>query len=146
MPAAAAARAWALAFTRRHGSRLLLLHVRPEATPFHPDHAAAVQPDDRAGARQRLRAEVPTEARAGLAVEEEILAGWPQREIVRFARERRADLIVIGSEGTDLLGYPMLGSTAERVVRQAPCAVPVPGRAVADRPAGSAGHPAAASA
>jgi nucleotide-binding universal stress UspA family protein len=49
--------------------------------------------------------------------------GRPHRAIVDLARQRRADLIVMGSEGTDAIGYAMLGSTADRVLRRAPCAV-----------------------
>lgn len=56
-------------------------------------------------------------------VTSEISSGRPADEIVRIARERKAELIVAGRRGAG--GFPrlMLGSTAERMVRLAP--VPV---------------------
>jgi nucleotide-binding universal stress UspA family protein len=40
-----------------------------------------------------------------------------------MARKRRTDLIVIGSHGAGAIRRAMMGSTAERVVRHAPCPV-----------------------
>lgn len=50
-------------------------------------------------------------------------AGNPYEEIVRVANEMGADLIVIGSHGHGGLGRLLLGSTAERVLQNSPCAV-----------------------
>lgn len=47
----------------------------------------------------------------------------PAEEIVSYAREHRADLIVCGTHGRTGVGRLMLGSVAERVLRTAPCAV-----------------------
>jgi nucleotide-binding universal stress UspA family protein len=44
-------------------------------------------------------------------------------EIVRAARERNVDLIVMGTHGRTGLKHALLGSVAEKVVRKAPCAV-----------------------
>ena len=49
--------------------------------------------------------------------------GEPILEIVQAARDRGVDLIVIGSHGRTGLGRAILGSTAEAVVRRAPCPV-----------------------
>lgn len=43
--------------------------------------------------------------------------------IVEQARERRCDLIVMGTHGRRGLSHALIGSDAERVLRQAPCAV-----------------------
>ena len=45
------------------------------------------------------------------------------REIIRLAREIDADLIVLSTRGHSGLKHLLLGSTAERVVRNAPCPV-----------------------
>lgn len=44
-------------------------------------------------------------------------------EIVRVATERKSDLIVISTHGRTGIARVALGSTAERVVREAPCPV-----------------------
>lgn len=52
-----------------------------------------------------------------------IRGGRPREEIVRVAREIGADLIVLSTRGYSGLKHLLLGSTAERVVRNAPCPV-----------------------
>ncbi len=59
----------------------------------------------------------------GLRVEEAIAHGEAAAEIVRVAEERGIDLIVISSHGRAGLGRILFGSTAESVVRHAPCPV-----------------------
>jgi nucleotide-binding universal stress UspA family protein len=55
--------------------------------------------------------------------------GKPAEEIVRAAEELDVDVIVIATRGFTGLKHAMIGSTAEAVVRRAPCAVwIVPGR------------------
>lgn len=49
--------------------------------------------------------------------------GSPFVEIVRYARLREIDLIVIGTHGRTGLTHVLLGSVAENVVRKAHCAV-----------------------
>jgi nucleotide-binding universal stress UspA family protein len=52
-----------------------------------------------------------------------IRGGRPYEEIVRVAREIGAELIVLSTRGYSGLKHLLLGSTAERVVRNAPCPV-----------------------
>ena len=52
-----------------------------------------------------------------------IRRGRPYEEIVRLAREIDADLIALSTRGHSGLKHLLLGSTAERVVRNAPCPV-----------------------
>lgn len=60
---------------------------------------------------------------AGLDVEELVVHGEAASEIVRVAADRKVDLIVISSHGRTGLGRILFGSTAESVVRHAPCPV-----------------------
>lgn len=60
---------------------------------------------------------------AGLDIEELIVHGDASAEIVRVAGERKVDLIVIASHGRTGLGRILFGSTAESIVRHAPCPV-----------------------
>jgi len=59
----------------------------------------------------------------GLEVEELIVHGEAASEIVRVAKERKVDLIVVSSHGRTGLGRILFGSTAEAVVRHASCPV-----------------------
>lgn len=52
-----------------------------------------------------------------------VLTGIPDREIVRYARDHEADLIVLGTHGYGPFKRLILGSVVDRVLRQAPCAV-----------------------
>jgi len=52
-----------------------------------------------------------------------ILEGKPAAEIVRYAREKEIDLIVIGTQGKRGIERILLGSVAESIIRTAPCKV-----------------------
>ena len=45
------------------------------------------------------------------------------RGIAEFARDKAVDLVVLGTRGHTNLRYVFLGTTAERVLREAPCSV-----------------------
>lgn len=60
---------------------------------------------------------------AGLEVNEHILEGTPNERIVECAESHDADLVVMGTHGKSGLSRVLLGSTAEKVVRNSP--VPV---------------------
>ncbi len=59
----------------------------------------------------------------GFEVEERLLEGIPFKEILRVAEKEGIDLIVLGSTGKGLLSEMLLGSTSEKVVREAKCPV-----------------------
>jgi nucleotide-binding universal stress UspA family protein len=59
---------------------------------------------------------------AGVAIEVEVRAGHAAELITDYARERCADLVVIGHKGHFLQDY-VLGSTADRVAHHAHCPV-----------------------
>lgn len=49
--------------------------------------------------------------------------GTPFAEILRYAKDREVDLIVVGTHGRGLAAHLLMGSVAEKVVRKAPCPV-----------------------
>jgi nucleotide-binding universal stress UspA family protein len=55
--------------------------------------------------------------------EKMVVRGVPFVEIIRTAKEKNVDLIVIGTHGRTGIDHMLFGSTAEKVVRKAPCAV-----------------------
>lgn len=69
-------------------------------------------------------------AEAGIDVDTQVRHGDSSREIIRFAHDDPdVVLVVMGSAGRRRLGRQLIGSTAERVVRQVgrdlPCAVTI---------------------
>jgi len=59
----------------------------------------------------------------GLTLHCHMVPGHAASTIVQFAREHSFDLIVIGLTPHSLLYHRLIGSIADRVVEQAPCAV-----------------------
>jgi universal stress protein A len=59
----------------------------------------------------------------GLSFTTEVTSGRAFVEIVNRAREWNADLIVLGAKGAALLEKIVVGSTAERVLKEADCSV-----------------------
>jgi universal stress protein A len=80
-----------------------------------------VRRDSGEAALTRLRDLVPEAFRGTWEVE--IAVGRPADTIVRLARERHADLIVMATHGRTGLEHVVMGSVAEKVVRLAPCPV-----------------------
>jgi len=72
---------------------------------------------------QHLHAAVPEELPPGVQVEKRLAQGRAHEEILKFAAEQKADLIVLGTRGHGPLGRLLFGSTSARVVREASCPV-----------------------
>jgi nucleotide-binding universal stress UspA family protein len=49
--------------------------------------------------------------------------GRPYQEIVRYALETEADLIILGVRGRNALDLALFGSTTHRVIQHVPCPV-----------------------
>jgi len=107
---------------------LILVHVA--SSLLTPPEMEYVQMD-----MKKFRAEIEKHAAAKLTAlaQKEIPAtvpvfpvvrhGAPWEEITHVAKDRKADLIVIGTRGYTGLKHMVLGSTAEKVVRYAGCPV-----------------------
>lgn len=118
-------------------ARLHLLHVVPDPIPaiwtdeLPQIDLRAVERTWRDGATRQL---ATLAAASGLDPSRVVTAvgvGSPPAEIVRYAEQHRADAIVLGSHGHGRVHRFLLGSVAERVLRQAPCPVlVVPHRAL----------------
>ena len=61
--------------------------------------------------------------RRGIAITTRVATGIPSEEVITVARAEDSDLIVVGTRGKTGLAHVLLGSTAERVIRGAPCPV-----------------------
>ena len=86
-----------------------------------PSEAAVVRRDLDEEALEQLRDLVPDTFCGTWEVD--VASGHAADAIVRIARDRHADLIVMGTHGRTGLQHALLGSVAEKVVRLAPCPV-----------------------
>ncbi|HVQ31363.1 MAG TPA: universal stress protein [Vicinamibacteria bacterium] len=115
-------------FAREYEGELLLLHVVENltvgyASDLFPVPMAEVF-DEISGYAKAELAKLGAEVKEkGIAVRELVVQGKPSAEIVRVAREETADMIVLGTHGKGMLDKALFGSTAERVIRRAPCPV-----------------------
>jgi nucleotide-binding universal stress UspA family protein len=76
--------------------------------------------------KQATSALVTLKARAvdrGISVHTRIATGIPSEEVLSVATGEDPDLIVVGTRGKTGLAHVLLGSTAERIIRGAPCPV-----------------------
>ncbi len=112
---------------RAFGARLTILHViEPDfemgalSYGIQPDLARYVEKAEKV-AMERLEAWASRVSDCD--VEILLKRGTAFVEIVRTAREEQCDVIVIGTHGRSGLKHVIFGSTAERVVRRAECAV-----------------------
>lgn len=118
----------ASSFARSSGATLHLLHVIDRRL-LEAAREIGLAGDDidekalHATARRRVREFLEKET-DGLPADRKIVAGLPFQEIVRAARQEQIDLIIMGRYGSSgELEKIFFGSTAEKVVRIAPCAV-----------------------
>jgi universal stress protein A len=118
---------YALSFARQFNAEMLLLHVIETVVPPSPEmvvlESEALTAKLHAEAAKRLsewRKQVASQASVKAVVRNGISA---HREIVDAARENNVDLIILGTHGRTGLAHLFIGSTAERVVRHAPCPV-----------------------
>lgn len=121
---------YAASLARTFGASILCVHViEPMATTVgysgmtEPLPIADITDQLENSAERELPKIAACEECSGLEIEELIVHGEAAAEIVRVAREREVDLIVVSSHGRTGLGRILFGSTAEAVVRHAPCPV-----------------------
>jgi nucleotide-binding universal stress UspA family protein len=76
-------------------------------------------------AKEELARVLSPQLKRQINVEEAVVRGRPFVEIIRLAKEKSADLIVMATHSQTGIRHSHLGSTAERVVRKAPCPVMV---------------------
>ena len=116
---------YARRFVETFGSRVTLIHVvEPVMSPDFTSFPLALDEDKvLEAARQRLL--VLGKSTLGEAALEGVIvrAGSPFHEISAAARDLKMDLIILATHGYTGVKRALLGSTAERVIRHAPCAV-----------------------
>jgi nucleotide-binding universal stress UspA family protein len=95
----------------------LLANAEPAAAMTLPEYEQFLQP------QQRLKQAAEPLIARGIKVQTVLGHGDAASEIVRIAKEKRADLIVIATHGNTGWRHFAFGSVAEKVVRLAFCPV-----------------------
>lgn len=110
------------------GADVRILHVVPEQCTALPLEGGAMYVEDIDSgllkqARQDLARFLEQHASSSAELNFEVKAGEPAAEINRDAHGWHADMIVLGTHGRSGISHLLMGSVAERVLREA--SVPV---------------------
>jgi len=119
---------YAVPFSAQFGARLILLHV---IEPFALSAELGYIPPEVENpcqaamkvALEKLAKHCQQQLGAKCLIQPSVRMGVPWHEITAAANESAADLIIISTHGHTGLKHVLVGSTAERVVRHAPCPV-----------------------
>jgi nucleotide-binding universal stress UspA family protein len=135
---------YALSFAKKYDAKLYILHVIQQPTyPLGMYAEVSFDAMDKFNRNisdatdKEMKKLCETELGELKNYESMVVSGTPFLEIIRTAREKEVDLIVVGTHGRTGLDHVLFGSTAEKVVRQAPCpvlSVRLPGKEYKYRP------------
>lgn len=119
---------YAADIARQYGAKLFLVHVIydvAKSAGWYVPHVSIdeIYHDMEKSARAELEKSFVDEMRGLIDVEHVVLKGVPYEEISKFAGEKKIDLVVLGTHGRRGIDRMLFGSTAEQVVRNAPCPV-----------------------
>ena len=120
---------YAARLAERLGAELHLLHVLSEILPAGPDPLlmpvmpAQFYKENEDRARETLSSLLDPSWGQPAAVVSAVKWGSPVESIVTYADDHRIELITIATHGRTGLSHVLLGSVAERIVREAPCPV-----------------------
>jgi nucleotide-binding universal stress UspA family protein len=119
---------YAVRFAEQFGCEIVLLNVvEPVTLMVGAPLAIEVFPDtnDDLGSVKRKLGTLAAQRRTSRAdsIDTEVRSGHAPNEIIKAARDWDVDLIVIATHGCTSWRHFCIGSTAERVVRSAPCPV-----------------------
>lgn len=108
----------AVALAENHGASLTVLFVYSGSSSSHELHEEA---SDEIYWKKQLEQIHPVNG--NIPVHHVLLEGDPATEIVRYAQDAAMDLVVMGTHGRTGLERLLMGSVAEKVMRDAPCSV-----------------------
>lgn len=119
---------YAADIARQYGAKLFLVHVIydvAKSAGWYVPHVSIdeIYNDMEKSARAELEKSFVDEMRGLGDIERVVLKGIPYEEISKFAGEKKIDLVVLGTHGRRGIDRMLFGSTAEQVVRNAPCPV-----------------------
>jgi nucleotide-binding universal stress UspA family protein len=119
----------AIEMAKASRGQLLIAHVLSPIVPvagegyISPKVYDEIAASNRTWAQKQLAKLLAQAKKAGVRASGALLEGVAHEQIIRFARSRRADLVVMGTHGRSGLAKLFLGSVAGRVVSGAACPV-----------------------
>ena len=119
----------AVEMAKSNRAELMLVHVLNPVIPVAGDGYVSpkmyeeIAASNRAWAQKELNKLVAKAKAAGVRTKAAVLEGSAHDQIVRFARSKHADLLVLGTHGRSGIAKLFLGSVAGRVVAAASCPV-----------------------
>jgi nucleotide-binding universal stress UspA family protein len=123
---------YAMSLGSQYGGRVVAVHVidqgweeqtRIASVEIGPELMHKLHEGYAQEARRILDEVVSAGAKAGVSVETRMIKGIPFEGIVHLGKELPADVIIMGTHGHRGVSHFLLGSVAEKVVRNAPCPV-----------------------
>lgn len=118
---------FAVLMSKKFSAALHVLHVLESELPMMidgmPYFPQAVLDEVEKHAAEQLDEVIAREDRDKLSVTLSLRRGPAFLEIIRYARDQKMDLIVMGTHGRGMLAHVLMGNIAEKVVRKAPCPV-----------------------
>jgi nucleotide-binding universal stress UspA family protein len=119
---------YAVDFAQKFNAEMFLVYV-VEPVIYPPDFSMgqiaipSVNTEWDIKAKEELDKLADSEIPDGVKVKTTIKTGKPFLEIIETASEEDVDLIIIATHGHSGMEHILFGSTAEKVVRKAPCPV-----------------------
>jgi nucleotide-binding universal stress UspA family protein len=112
----------ALSIARESNAKLTLLYVAPDLAvePFDPDREPLIQ-----GIAAEMRRLIPAEASKWCEVDTRVEAGSASEEIPKVVASGKFDLLVMNLHGKSERDRTLIGSTAERTLREVSGTCPV---------------------
>ena len=120
---------YACGLAERLGSELHMVHILSEILPTGPDPLLmpVMPPEYYEENEKRAKETLDHLLEPAWGMPRSVVRGvrWgsPVEVVVAYAMEHRIELIVISTHGRTGLSHVLLGSVAERIIREAPCPV-----------------------
>ena len=115
---------YAVPFAKQFEAKITLLHVVD--LPMYPQEFGYLLVDESQafdGQKKSLADLAARTIAAELLAQTIVRRGFAWDTVVAVARETQADLIITTTHGYTGIKHVLMGSTAERIVRHAPCSV-----------------------
>ena len=119
---------YAVPFARQFNATIYLLYV-VEPTIYPADFSFGqigmpnVENELRTKGEQELQELITNEIKGAVPSEAFVKVGLPFVEVVSFAKDEKIELIIVATHGHSGVEHVLFGSTAEKIVRKAPCPV-----------------------
>jgi nucleotide-binding universal stress UspA family protein len=117
----------AVQIAKTYGAKLHVIHAFetpvPIVSPYEIVMPEGLLEQARTSAMKSLQAARQKAEAAGVKAEAHLTEAPSAHAIARYAANCGADLVVVGTRGHTGLKHVLLGSVAERTVREAPCPV-----------------------